>query len=84
MRYDRERVADIVNVMLDDPDPIGIYPTTKCFDQLEELLGTVRAEAVAHTWTEACSQYDKGMDPRRFGMPLLLEKALADLNPEHD
>ena len=80
--WDRERVADIVNAMLDDPDPIGIYPTTRCFDKLTELLGSVRAEAIGWTWTEACSQYDRGMDPRRFEMPLLLTKATADLNPE--
>lgn len=80
--WDRERVADIVNAMLDDPDHLGIYPTTKCFDKLQELLGSVRAEAIGWTWTEACSQHDKGLDPRRFEIPLLLDKATADLNPE--
>ncbi len=80
--YDRERVADIVNAMLDDPDKLGIYPTTRCFDKLEDLIGYVRTEAIAYAWTEACSQYDKGMDPRNFEIPLLVEKSIADLNPE--
>jgi len=82
--YDRERVVAIVNEMLDDPNPIGIYPTTKCFDKLQELLGSVRAQAVEWAWTEACSQHDKGLDPRRFEIPLLLTKATADLNPERE
>lgn len=83
MRYDRERLIEIVHEVVygDRPD---MYRVEKCYDQLEELLGSVRAEAVGHTWTEACSQYDKGMDPRLFEMPLLLKKAIADLNPEHD
>ena len=82
--YDRERVVAIVNEMLDDPNPIGIYPTTKCFDKLTDLLSSVRAETVEWAWTEACSQYDRGMDPRRFERSLLLAKATADLNPERE
>lgn len=82
--YDKERVADIVNAMLDDPDPIGIYPTTRCFDQLQELLGSVRAEAIGWTWTEACSQYDRGMDPRLTAISQLMIKAAPELNPERE
>jgi len=82
--WDRERVTDIVDEMLNAPNPIGIYPTTKCFDKLTELLSSVRAETVEWAWTEACSQYDRGMDPRRFERSLLLAKATADLNPERE
>ncbi len=82
--YDRERVANIVNAMLEDPNPIGIYSTTKCFDKLEALLGGVRSEAIGWTWTEARLQYSKGLDPHRSEIPKLLERALADLNPERE
>ena len=82
--WDRERIADIVNAMLDDPDPIGIYPTARCFNRLQELLRGVRAEAIGWTWTEARLQYSKGLDPHRSEIPMLVEKATADLNPERE
>jgi len=82
--WDRERVADIVNAMLDDPDLIGIYPTTACFDKLTELLGSVRVEAIGWTWQTACQQYASGRDPGRTLIPELLKKATADLNPERE
>jgi len=28
----------IISEMLDNPDEYGIYPTTKCFEQLDELF----------------------------------------------
>ena len=28
----------IISEMLDNPDEYGIYPTTKCFNQLDELF----------------------------------------------
>ena len=34
----RVKICKIVSTMLDNPDQHGIYPTTKCYDQLEELL----------------------------------------------
>lgn len=82
--YDRERIAAIVNTMLDDPNPIGIYPTMKCFDKLQDLLDSVRTEAIGWTWTEACSQYTKGLDPHLTAISQLMIKATADLNPERE
>ena len=82
MKYDRERVCKIIDKMLDDARRRGIYQTDECINELEKLLGGVRQEAVGYTWTEACSQYDKGMDPRNYTVPLLMEKADSDLNPE--
>ncbi len=84
MRYDRERVTKIVDKMLDDARRRGIYQTDECINELEKLLGEVRAEAMGYTWTEACSQYDRGMDPRNYTIPLLIEKANEDLNPKRE
>ena len=84
MRFDRERVVEIIDKMLDDARRRGIYQTDECINELEKLLGGVRMEAVGYTWTEACSQYDRGMDPRNYTIPLLMEKAEADLNPERE
>ena len=84
MRYDRERVTKIIDKMLDDARRRGIYQTEECINELEKLLGEVRAEAMGYTWTEACSQYDKGMDPRNFTIPILIEKANEDLNPKRE
>jgi hypothetical protein len=84
MRYDRERVQKILDKMLDDARRRGIYQTDECMNELEKLVGDVRAEAVSYTWTEACSQYDRGMDPRNFTIPLLVEKARDDLNPKRE
>ena len=84
MKWDRERVTTILDKMLDNARRKGIYQMEECTDELEKLVGDVRAEAVAHTWTEACSQYDRGMDPRNYTVPQLVEKVKADLNPERD
>ena len=82
MRWDRERVTKIIDKMLDDARRRGIYQTDECINELDKLLGEMRKEAINYTWTEACSQYDRGMDPRNFTIPLLVEKANEDLNPE--
>jgi len=84
MRYDRERINKIIDKMLDDARRRGIYQTEECTDELEKLIGDVRSEAVNYTWTEACSQYDRGMDPRNFTISLLVEKSRADLNPKRE
>ena len=31
----------IISEMLDNPDENGIYPTTKCFEQLDELFDKI-------------------------------------------
>jgi hypothetical protein len=84
MKWDRERVTTILDKMLDNARRKGIYQMEECTDELEKLVGDVRAEAVAHTWTEACSQYDRGMDPRNYTVPQLVERVKGDLNPERD
>lgn len=84
MKYDRERVVAIIDKMLDDARRRGIYQTDECINELEKLIGDVRSEAVAHTWTTACSTYDKGHDPRNMSVPSLVAQAIADLNPERE
>ena len=84
IRYDRERVEIILKDMLDNAHKTGIYQTDECHDRLEKLLGAVRAEAVTQTWTEACSQYDRGMDPRNVSIPVLVSRVIEELNPERD
>ena len=34
----------IISEMLDNPDKYGIYPTTKCFEQLDELFDKIVAD----------------------------------------
>lgn len=82
MRWDRERVADIVGEMLDNPDRVGIYPTTDCYNRLENLLSEVRNEAIRWAWEQAAAQYNQGRDPRRTPITELQDKASDDLNPE--
>ena len=84
MRWDRERVTKIIDKMLDDARRRGIYQTDECIKDLTALLTEVRNEALGYAWTEACSQYDKGMDPRNFTVPILVGKAQSDLNPERN
>ena len=74
--WDRERIALILLDAIEVDDNIG-----QAIEKLTELLGSVRAEAVGWAWTEACSQHDRGMDPRLMPIPELLEKSNADLNP---
>lgn len=84
IRYDRERIEAIIQKMLDSAHKAGIYQTDECHEKLEKLLGEVRDEAVAYTWTEACSHYDRGMDPRNVTIPFLVDRVKGELNPERD
>lgn len=85
MKWDKERLTDVV---VQAGKEAGLSPIhisalgTALVEPLEKLIDGVRAEAIGWTWTEACSQYDKGLDVRLQLMPELLDKALADLNPE--
>ena len=84
MRHDRVRINKIIDKMLDDARRRGVYQTDECINELDKLLSEVRMEAIGYTWTEACSQYDRGMDPRNYTIPLLIEKAEEDLNPKQE
>lgn len=41
----RKEICRIISEMLDNPDEIGIYPTTRCYDRLEQYIEAQLAEA---------------------------------------
>lgn len=84
--WDEERTWRIINTAFEEitSGQTGHVSEFSCAKDLVELIAEVRAEAIGWTWTEACAQHDRGLDPRRFEIPLLLDKAKADLNPERD
>ena len=87
--WDKERAKDIIDKAVEEILPNtemkeGTVEEFQCYKDMVELLGSVRAEAIGWTWAEACSQHDKGLDPRRFEVPLLMDKAKADLNPDRE
>lgn len=41
---DREMICTIISEMLNNPNECGIYPTTKCYDALEDYIAGIRAE----------------------------------------
>lgn len=85
MTWDEERALEIIDQACQDAlYPVGYTKEFDSFKKMVELLGKVRMEAVGWTWTEACSQHDRGMDPRFYEMSNLVKKSLADLNPERD
>jgi hypothetical protein len=87
--WDKERVKEIIDKAVEEILPNmklkeGTVEGFQCYKDMVELLGSVRAEAIGWTWSEACSQHARGLDPRKFEVPLLMDKADADLNPERD
>ena len=87
MTWDEERVKEVINQAFEDilhQDGPKMTSEFSSFKKMVELLGSVRAETIGWTWVEACNQHDRGMDPRFYEVPKLLEKAKADLNPERD
>lgn len=81
--WDRERVSKILEEKMEKYlSHDGGLP--EAIESIVVLLSSARAEAVGWTWSEACSQYSKGLDPRRFNVPMLVLKANADLNPPRD
>ena len=48
----------IISEMLDNPDKNGIYPTTKCFEQLDKVFDIV----VANAKVKMLSEVDKCSD----------------------
>lgn len=44
-RFKTERTV-IISEMLDNPDEVGIYPTTICFNKLDELANSILDEYV--------------------------------------
>lgn len=46
MNDDRKIICDIISEMLDNPDKCGIYPTTRCYDKLEQYIKDIREKKV--------------------------------------
>ncbi|MDD5220839.1 MAG: hypothetical protein PHV11_09750 [Candidatus Bipolaricaulis sp.] len=42
----RGQICRIISAMLDNPDKYGIYPTTKCYDELEDLFSQQKQEII--------------------------------------
>jgi hypothetical protein len=84
MKKDRTAINKIISTMLDNPDPVGIYPTSVAYDELEAYVAEVRVEALGWMLADCCVFLDKGDDPRKRNVPEILERALIDLAVEGD
>lgn len=80
MDKDRTEICRVISNMLDDPDEdIGIYKTTRAFDELEKYCDGIRAEAIGWTHADNCTDLDKGLDPRQKECSDMLRRAVIDL-----
>ena len=80
MKKDRAAICKIISDMLDSPDENDIYPTTTCFTRIEHYINGVRCEAIGWTHADACVTLDNGDDPRLTEVPLILSRAMIDLD----
>jgi hypothetical protein len=82
--WDEERAWGIINTAFEEitAGKKGSVDEFSCAKDLVELLSSVRGEAVGWTWAEACSAYSKGLNPGKYEIAKLSEKAIEDLNPE--
>jgi len=79
MDKDRKAICNIISEMLDNPDKIGIYPTSTAYTKFEHYIEGVRAEAIGWTHADACVALDNGDDPRLQNVPEMLARAQTDL-----
>lgn len=79
MDKDRTAVCEIISKMLDNPDNVGVYPTSTAYTELEHYIEGVRAEAVGWMHAEACTMLDRGDDPRVADVPVIYSRAMTDL-----
>ena len=79
MDKDRTAICKIISKMLDNPDKSGIYPTSTAYTELEHYIEGVRMEAIGWTHADACTELDKGGDPRMTEVPDMLGRAIVDL-----
>ncbi|MAO66228.1 MAG: hypothetical protein CL666_14630 [Balneola sp.] len=76
IKEDRATIEEILD------NPGGVFPTDDCYDRLVEYVRSVRTQAVGWTWAEACTQLDKGEDPRQYDQAKLIERSEKELNIE--
>ena len=77
---DRERIYKIIDEMLENPDKHGLYQTTKCMNEFEDLLESVRVQALGYAWSIACGYMEDCEDIREIDQAGFLDKALKQLN----
>ena len=65
--------------MLDNPDDVGIYPTSTAYTELEHYIECMRAEAIGWMHADACTMLDRGEDPRIALVPDIYYRAMHDL-----
>lgn len=76
VKEDRATIEEILD------NPGGVFPTDDVYDRLEGYVKSVRTQAVGWAWTEACTQLDKGEDPRQYDQSNLIERSEKELNVE--
>lgn len=74
----RKEICEIISTMLDNPDRVGIYPTSTAYTALELLVQERVMQVAGFVWTEACCLLDEGEDPRTHEIPALIEKVVAE------
>ncbi len=79
MDKDRTTICNIISEMLDNPGECDIYPTSTAYTKLEHYIEGVRAEAIGWTHADACTDLDKGNDPRLQNVLDMLARAKVDL-----
>jgi hypothetical protein len=79
----RREILTAVMRMIQNKCTNGEYPTTICVDRLENYIKTevckATCKAVGWTLAEACDAMDRGHDIRHSEAPVILDRALTDL-----
>lgn len=57
--------TQIISNMLDSPDKLGIYPTTKCYAKLDDLYDKITGSTGDPSWSQS---YENGTDNDRKAM----------------
>lgn len=78
IKEDRATIEEILD------NPAGVFPTEDAYDRLVDYVESVRTQAVGWTWAEACTQLDKGEEPREYDQSELLERSQKELNIEFE
>ena len=79
MYKDRTAICKIVSKMLDNPDKVGIYPTSTAYTELEHYIESARIESIGWMHAYACTMLDRGDDPRLAEVPDIYSRAITDL-----
>ena len=64
MKKDREVICTIINKMLDNPHPNGVYQINATCAELESYIKYIRAETIGYMYGTACMMLDNNKDIR--------------------